>query len=398
MKLEESLPFYRERFKYSLLHRHSLTLEEIEEKKSYLGLDFELHDLAVLLLSLDEEGHGKPDMIASDLYKIRVMELIKSRFAVPAAHFLVDSGKDEIAIVMNCGGLDRQQLFRLAQTLLDDVNRELQSRFTMGVGRICASVLELPQAYEEALEALKYRIIYGNGDVISIDDMKVGGESEYTYPKLKEEQLLGLIKTAREAEALEAFDDIVAEVNAHKSKLHYNQIQPMFMQLLTGFMGMYRQLGADVEAIFEKETNPYRELLEQDSIDKISRWFRRLIGATVRYIEREMNAKGNHHIAKVIDIVEREYGQDISLSWVAERLGLNPAYISRLFKQMTGEPFVDYLKRVRIEKSKELLARSDLKIGEIGKRVGYVNSYYFIKVFKETMGLTPGEYKKLVGS
>ncbi|WP_420852203.1 helix-turn-helix domain-containing protein [Paenibacillus hamazuiensis] len=65
---------------------------------------------------------------------------------------------------------------------------------------------------------------------------------------------------------------------------------------------------------------------------------------------------------------------------------------------MTGEPFVDYLKRVRIEKSKELLARSDLKIGEIGKRVGYVNSYYFIKVFKETMGLTPGEYKKLVGS
>lgn len=41
---------------------------------------------------------------------------------------------------------------------------------------------------------------------------------------------------------------------------------------------------------------------------------------------------------------------------------------------------------------------SDMKINEIGKHVGYSNAYYFIKVFKELMGLTPGEYKRLYGS
>jgi two-component system response regulator YesN len=83
---------------------------------------------------------------------------------------------------------------------------------------------------------------------------------------------------------------------------------------------------------------------------------------------------------------------------VAEELSMNPAYISRLFKQMTGQTFVEYLKRIRIEKSKELLLNSSLKINEVGRRVGYEHSYYFIKVFKELMGLTPGEFKKLYGS
>ncbi|MNR29704.1 HTH-type transcriptional regulator YesS [compost metagenome] len=133
-------------------------------------------------------------------------------------------------------------------------------------------------------------------------------------------------------------------------------------------------------------------------MDKIGRWFQRLIQLTTAYIEQETNAKGNQHITKIMEMIEREYSQDISLNIVAEQLNLNPAYISRLFKQITGQPFVDVLKKVRIEKSKELLVQSDMKIGEIGKQVGYSNAYYFIKVFKEMIALTPGEYKKMYGS
>jgi AraC-like DNA-binding protein len=399
-KLEESLPFYREQFKYSLLQRHSLTMDEIEEKKAYLGLDFDSRNLVVLLLSLEDgyNRNGAWSMRTNDLYKFQVMDIVRKCHAVRTPYFLVDSEKDKIAVVLNCCGIDQLQVFQIAQNLLDDVNFELQGDFTIGVGRGCATVLELPQSYEEALEALKYRIIYGKGSVISIEDMRIDSESEFIYPKQKEELLLGHIKTAREPEAHQVFDEIVAEINTHKNKLHYGQIQPMFMQLLTGFMNTYNQLGADVRAVFGSETDPYRELLDQNSMDKISLWFHRLIHLTTVYIEREMNAKGNQHITKVIDILEREYGQDISLNWVAEQLNLNPAYISRLFKQITGQPFVEYLKCVRIEKSKELLAQSDMKINEIGKQVGYGNSYYFIKVFKEMMGLTPGEYKKLYGS
>ncbi|SDD07339.1 Helix-turn-helix domain-containing protein [Paenibacillus sp. UNCCL117] len=401
-KLEESLPFYKEKFKYTLLHRHSMTMEEIEERKAYLGLEIDNVDLALLLLSLDDRDElpAERDMMAGELLMMKVIDTIKESGVMAAPYFLVDAGKDTIAIVLNRTGPDRQQLFRLGQRLLDVVNQTLGIACTIGAGRACATILQLPQAFEEAQEALKYRIIYGKGDVISIEDLMLAsdGSSEFVYPKQKEELLLGHIKMARGAEALQAFEDIVAELSSYKHKLHYNQIQPIFVQLLTGIMNACAQLGASTRTVFGSGTDPYRELLEQGSLDQISKWFHRMIQLTTANLQLEMHAKGNTHITRVVDILEREYDQDISLNSVAEQLNLNPAYISRLFKQITGQPFVDYLKRIRIEKSKELLIQSDMKINEIGKRVGYSNSYYFIKVFKELMGLTPGEYKKIYGS
>ncbi|PYI57381.1 helix-turn-helix domain-containing protein [Paenibacillus flagellatus] len=400
-KLAESLPFHREQFKLSLLHRHSMTVGDIEETMAYLGVRLDSRHLAVLALAAESGAPRETDADrrTGGLSKLLAMEAIRQCEALDMPYAAIDAGRETIAVVIGCGGIDRQQLFRLAQRLLDDVNRESGGAWTMGIGRICPTIADLPQAYEDALEALKYRMLYGSGHVISIDDIRLDEASDFRYPALKEEALLGFLKTARTDEALQAFDAFVAEIDAYKGKLHYNRIQPLFVQLLTAIILGYHQLGADVRAVLGDGSNPYRELLDLDSMDKIGRWFRRLIILTTAYFEGEMSAKGNQHIAKVIDMIERDYGQDLSLNSVAERLNLNPAYISRLFKQMTGQPFVDYLKRVRIERSKELLlAETGLKINEIGRRVGYNSSYYFIKVFKESMGVTPGEYKKLYGS
>jgi two-component system response regulator YesN len=357
----------------------------------------------VLALSLDDYNirdmdRGMITNITIDLFKLRIMDKIVQSPLIQTQYYIVETEKDIIAIVLGRGGMDQQQVFQLGQQLLDEVNSELQMQCTIGLGRVCSSILDLPQAYEDALEALKYRILYGNGYVISIDDIRIDNKTGFHYPKQKEELLLGHLKTARTEEALQVFDEFVSEINVHKNKLHYNQIQPLFMQLLTGFINAYSQLGADMRSVLGEETDPYRELLDQDSMDKIGRWFHRLIHLTTAYIEREMNAKGNQHISRVLEMIERDYSLDMSLNSVAEQLNLNPAYISRLFKQITGELFVEYLKKVRIERSKELLLRSDMKINEIGKQVGYSNSYYFIKVFKDVMGLTPGEYKKMYGS
>ncbi|WP_199613970.1 helix-turn-helix domain-containing protein [Paenibacillus alkalitolerans] len=398
-KLEQSLPVHREQFKSSLLHRHSMSVEEIESNIAYLGINIDLNDLVVLALSLDDDtGRETIEHVTFDLVKLRMIDTLERSPILNAKHFFVRAEKNIVAVVMSCGGMDRQQVFLLGQQLLDEVNYELRHPCTVGIGRICDSILELPQSYEEALIAIKYRILYGSGMVIAIDDIRIDNESRFVYPLHKEELLLGHLKTARTKEALQAFDEFVSEIDAHKNKLHYNQIQPMFMQLLTGMIHACSQLGADIRTVSGGATDPYRELLDRDSLDQIGRWFHRLIQMTTLHIEREMNAKGNQHISRVIDILERDYNREISLNSVAEQLSMNPAYISRLFKQITGQTFVDYVKRIRIEKSKVLLAGSTLKINEVGKQVGYDNAYYFIKVFKEMIGVTPGEYKKLYGS
>lgn len=56
---------------------------------------------------------------------------------------------------------------------------------------------------------------------------------------------------------------------------------------------------------------------------------------------------------------------------------------------------MDYLTGMRVEKAKELLTGSNLKIKEVCERLGYSNINYFIKVFKDATGVTPGDYRRM---
>lgn len=98
-------------------------------------------------------------------------------------------------------------------------------------------------------------------------------------------------------------------------------------------------------------------------------------------------------IYKAKDYINRKYMDEIGLTDVAEKVGLSTAYFSRLFKQKTGENFIDYLIKVRMESAKKLLEGSSAQAKEIGERVGYKKGKYFGKLFKNYTGYTPTEYR-----
>ena len=73
------------------------------------------------------------------------------------------------------------------------------------------------------------------------------------------------------------------------------------------------------------------------------------------------------------------------------------SYISRLFKEKTGQNILYYINMVRIENAKKLLreSREDAGIGEIGKATGFTNCNSFIRIFKKYEEITPGKYREL---
>lgn len=92
------------------------------------------------------------------------------------------------------------------------------------------------------------------------------------------------------------------------------------------------------------------------------------------------------------------YAEDqLSLDYISEVVHLSPTYFSALFKKETGQGFLEYLKELRINKSKELLASTTLPIKEISEKVGYHDSRHFSKCFKKQLGLKPQDYRKLYG-
>ncbi len=94
-------------------------------------------------------------------------------------------------------------------------------------------------------------------------------------------------------------------------------------------------------------------------------------------------------ITRTLKMIANQYQCHISLESISEQLQITPEYLSYLFKRDTGINFVTYLRQYRIEKAKQLLQDSDMKIYEIASAVGFSDAKYFCRVFRNVTGQAP---------
>ena len=105
--------------------------------------------------------------------------------------------------------------------------------------------------------------------------------------------------------------------------------------------------------------------------------------------------KQNYQVKKVVDFILQYYAKpDLSIKLLAEKVGLTPAYLSGLFKKMTGETVGQYLVNVRVKHAQYLMQDPQKKFYEVAELVGYEDANYFAKIFKKKTGYTPSEYKE----
>lgn len=98
-------------------------------------------------------------------------------------------------------------------------------------------------------------------------------------------------------------------------------------------------------------------------------------------------------VRAAVDYLEKNHAQPLSLQDVAGALGITPGYLSRLFGLSGGRGFVETLNDIRIAHARGLLRKTSLPVHVVGRRVGFPNATYFIRVFRKAAGLTPNEYR-----
>lgn len=97
-------------------------------------------------------------------------------------------------------------------------------------------------------------------------------------------------------------------------------------------------------------------------------------------------------VREMINAIEESYGMKLQLDAIAEKFHMTPEYLGNLFAKETGTTFSNYLRQVRMEKAKELLTGTDMKIYEVACAVGYPDQKYFSKVFKEYVGVSAKQF------
>ena len=100
-----------------------------------------------------------------------------------------------------------------------------------------------------------------------------------------------------------------------------------------------------------------------------------------------------HAVSQVLRIIHEEYGERLGLSEVADRVYLNPSYLSTFFRREVGESFVRYLNNYRLDRAAEALRAGNRPVSEISRAVGFTGDSYFIMLFRDRFGCTPQQYR-----
>jgi len=152
--------------------------------------------------------------------------------------------------------------------------------------------------------------------------------------------------------------------------------------------------GTDYSFVEEHMQKYRKSMHEIATVDELCLWLSRVVRTFMDAMFKNRNAKYTDLIHRVIQYLNARFSEKISLEDVAHHVYMSPTYLSRIFKRETGSSLIDFLNKIRIEKSKELLSQQDIRLIDVALQCGFESQSYYNRVFKQLTGVTPQQYRQ----
>lgn len=208
-----------------------------------------------------------------------------------------------------------------------------------------------------------------------------------------ERRIQYMIKEGDKEGALQLSNMMIALIK-HSSDSSINCVRTRMIELIVLISRVAIEAGAEANSILILNEKYISEIFNGDNIENLGDW---LITAVNTYVTKAMEIptqKYSYSIYKVINYVKQNYAKKITLDEVSKMTYLSKSYFSKMFSDEMGITFSNYITKVRIEKSKQLLLDDTIKLVDVGYLVGFIDQSYFIKCFKKLVGVSPGKYRK----
>ena len=158
------------------------------------------------------------------------------------------------------------------------------------------------------------------------------------------------------------------------------------------------EAGADLNEIFVCNESFIRELEKLSSVEDIGAWLSALLHRFIDYSFDFSHIKHSDVVFKVAEYVKNRFAEKLSLDEIAEHVSLSKSYLSRIFKEETGESLSSYINKVRIDKAKLMLLDNGCALVNVASLCGFEDQSYFTKVFKRLVGVSPKRYRESRGN
>lgn len=302
----------------------------------------------------------------------------------------------EYVLLLMIGQLNISKGNEMVSSVLGKIRSQLSNymniRLSIGVSNITNDIKNIRILYKQSEENAKLRFILGKGKTIYPNDVaritnaaseKISGKNDRFISALKEGD------REKSFNELETLFDIIRKYNP----LKIEKLFPFYVEILFSITKHLNEIGEDASSVFGKEVDFYEKISKFETRDEINVWLRNITDWVLNYIKEKRDLKISRAVIRAIEYIRANYSnEDLSLGMVSEFVGLSENRFSTLFAKETNKTFVEYLTTKRIEKAKDLLSSTSLKVYEIAEKVGYSNAEYFSRIFKKITGKSPNSY------
>lgn len=360
------------------------------------SLPIETSWFQVFLFSLD---NPKEVSFGSVMHKagnsgFNVPLLVQDYFNLASINHIVKKIYENMYMVMLNYEAPISEVCSAAGCLREYMLKECNAQITMGMGSQYQGYYKINTSYNEAFSALGYKYAFTLASDIHVNQIP----SFFVRPYMHHTKLHGFKKDIQ---------TFITAFHSEAPKYHY-LLKQLFHKIERQELSQEDRKtlclkicilclnSLDNKAYPPAERRQIAALMDMDKIADCEE-IRSRMQHIFAIIHNTSNTCLNGSYQSIIDIVIRyvhvHYGENVSLQLLSSVVHVTPNYLSRIFKEAVGENFKEWLTIYRIEKSKELLLDSSLKMYEIATLVGFSDYKHFSAIFKKLTGCSAKEYR-----
>ncbi len=292
---------------------------------------------------------------------------------------------------------DGQALTIMKETIKeakDIIKENFYIDFTVSVSGAHESANGVAVAYQEAMEAMEYKIIMGSGGTICYDELEVKQENYY-YPMNTELIIVNALKAGDEDTVRDTLDRLFYR-NFTQGHLSLAMAKCFISNLVSTFLKVLEDMRIQIQIDMEPEMEKFNRILSGVDVVTAQQMLQDMIHRICGYAKQRPDSSAKKIVEQVKQYVSENYHDfNLSLYSIADEFHITYTHLSRVFKAETGEGLLQYINKIRMAAAKKLLLETEQSITQIAEAVGYGNSNSLIRAFKKYNGITPGKFREL---
>lgn len=377
-KNKENIIFAKHRAIVKLINGE-INKENVDTIRELVGLDTDAKCYSISLIDIRNTENVDYSNRLGEIVKENTIGGYEIKYYLSGCTIIINSWNDSVTTKEV-----KQYCNNIINNLLDDMKVEV----FVSVGTVVDSIYDLYKSYKVAKNLRKYTLVKDINTCLCEEDIKGIKENKKNFTK--EIDKLNKYIIEKNIKEIEPFINKIFDCD----KLTPENIYDLSLKILILIDGISGEFKLDKKYSGDSLVDTMIELCSENTRARI----KALLISEIKELMENMNPtaiKYSPVVQQIISHVNEKYYEDLSLKTLGYQYNINTSYLGQVFTKEVGCSFSEYLNKTKNMKAKELILTTNMKINDIAREVGYLDTSYFYRKFKKYYGVCPSTLREI---